>query len=306
MTNEILNVIWSENTHNHVLEANFIHENLLSKLNRPIRRLIFKDPKDFPVMNDCLIVSLYDEAFDHVDKLNQANAKNIGILQMGDEYGVLSDSWYDKTDYILRNFFFKEKLNTENFKRCKEIEWIPNGYANGIGYVNKNNLLPFEYRAVNLFFSGFVGAEGQEIPNRLDLVSVIQKHNLQGKFLITSGFAQGLSPQLFSSHLSNTRFALCPAGNNAETIRFYDALENGAIPIVTKSEYLSDKLALNNPPVIILNNWQELPDFLERVNLTPIAELNQLQASIIDWWHSYKNEKFEKIANIIERSFNSY
>lgn len=121
--------------------------------------------------------------------------------------------------------------------------------------------------------------------------------------LSSGGFAAGKNVGLYSTMLENTIFAPCPAGNSPETIRLYDVLESGAIPISLNHAFLHSPLALGaigHVPFPILKGWEELPSFLsamkERLKNNPIA-INELQKNCIDWWTSYKAFIAKKIEN---------
>ena len=105
--------------------------------------------------------------------------------------------------------------------------------------------------------------------------------------------------------MEDSIFAPCPAGNSPETIRLYDALETGSIPISLKHEFLlsEEALALIGPiPFPMLNTWNELPTYLqsmrEKLNSSP-EEIVQLQARCISWWSDYKTAIQKKIASSI-------
>lgn len=100
-------------------------------------------------------------------------------------------------------------------------------------------------------------------------------------------------------------FAPCPAGNSPETIRLYDALELGCIPISLHHDFLiSDKTlaAVGGPPFPLLENWDELPLFLnEMSNLFKgdRDKIEQIQIRSVNWWVNYKNFISDKIFNKI-------
>jgi hypothetical protein len=68
-------------------------------------------------------------------------------------------------------------------------------------------------------------------------------------------FSESGRVQYLSSLRSNS-FVLCPEGNGVDTHRLWETLYMGGIPIVVKTQYLSDILAIL--PVVQLNDWSEL------------------------------------------------
>ncbi|MDX1736746.1 MAG: hypothetical protein R3261_00815 [Alphaproteobacteria bacterium] len=298
-----LNIIWHRQTLDHVLEGNFIHNILLSEIKRPLRHLIYDESSNFPYIDDCLIVSLYDEAHDLLIETAKRGAKNVGLLQMGDEYGQMPQTYLNHVDYVFRNYFFESYLSPAAENRCFAIEWVPNGNANGVAGPRIENSLTFQDRPLTMFFSGFLGKPDQLIPERDEMVNVIRDSKLPATLLGTEGFAGGLGPATFSSYLNNSKFALCPAGNSPETIRFYDAIECGSIPICLKSEYLFHEKALNGAPVVILDKWNDLPDFINQVTNTSPDLYEQARIELYNWWREFKLSKAKKIATIIDQSF---
>jgi len=305
----VLNIIWRRSTLDYVLEGQFIHSSLLGKLKCPLRRLIFDQDDEFPYMDDVLVVSLFEDTHHLIKNLANHGAKNIGVLQMGDELGLMRQEYLHHADYVLRNYFFPEKFHLSDDMRCKSVEWIPNGHANGVGRLTAiNNGLPFQHRLQTLFFSGFIENENNSMADRKDMMRVIQENNLPATLHPTECFGGGYGSATFASYLGNSKFALCPAGNSTETIRFYDAIENGAIPITLDAGYLTHEQALGGfnlggAPVVVLNNWKELPDFIQKVASQPHGFYEELRQELQNWWQLYKTKKALKIADIIDRSF---
>jgi len=105
--------------------------------------------------------------------------------------------------------------------------------------------------------------------------------------------------------MEDSIFAPCPSGNNPETIRLYDALELGCIPISLSHEFLlsRDALASIGPvPFPILSSWAGLPQFLESMKAKTLSnpnEILELQQRCISWWSDYKIAIQKKIADSI-------
>jgi hypothetical protein len=74
--------------------------------------------------------------------------------------------------------------------------------------------------------------------------------------------------------MANSKFALVPGGKSAETIRLYDALEHGAIPICLESDFpfSSDALgSIGTPPLVQLDGWSSLAKGLCQTSTTAIG-----------------------------------
>jgi hypothetical protein len=99
--------------------------------------------------------------------------------------------------------------------------------------------------------------------------------------------------------LKNTDFTLCPAGNNVESFRIYEAMSFGSVPVllhdvVIKKGDLQDStykctgafelLKFHSAPVIWLNSWSELPTVME--NLLAETPAETYQRRFTDTLHS--------------------
>jgi hypothetical protein len=126
-------------------------------------------------------------------------------------------------------------------------------------------------------------------------------------FLIPSdGFGKGLNISLYSATMESSVFAPCPAGNSPETIRLYDALELGCIPVSLKHEFIFSDQALSEfgpPPFAFLNSWDELPKFLEEMRgrlISDVDEIQDWQTKCLFWWTNFKNSFQQKVASRID------
>lgn len=79
-------------------------------------------------------------------------------------------------------------------------------------------------------------------------------------FLVeTKGFAQGVDHESYVRMLASSKFALCPAGPvTDDTFRLFEALEAGAIPVVTNREWW--EWLFDGPvPFLTIDRWANLP-----------------------------------------------
>jgi len=290
-----LNIVWRRQVLEVVLESSFIRSVLLSKINRPQRWIAIEESDDLPMMDDLLVVSFGDPV-SYFKTLKKRGYKNIGFFQIGDEQGDKGCASYHFADYVLRNYYFPGPM----VEKIGQISWVPNGWARGVGPVERGDHLSFSERAVSAFFSGFIGQNDDTILDRVTMLKVVKDNEVPALIVTTSGFGQGLGPAAFASHMGNTRYSLTPSGRSPETIRFYDALELGAVPIVIDGPWLhaNDGLgALGHPPIVILNNWTELPMFLKSQTDLIAAEKQRLEC--VHWWGKIKEHYATKVARLI-------
>lgn len=303
-----LNVVCDRATWDFVMECYFIREVLLSGLTRPVRVFPLEPEQGLPVQNDLLIVSLCNTMEPFINRVIQAGAKNVGVFHMGDERFALDRSFYGKVDYVIRNYFHPDALSVPGSSGCLGVLWVPNGYRHGIGARSPQTLTPFADRYHVMFFSGQAnaGLEGQR--DRALMVDVVRRNQLPAAMMVTDRFGGGLGPATYSAYMENSRFALAPRGHAEETIRLFDAMELGAIPISLRHEFLFDPGALGGAPVVILDDWEQLPQWLAQMVMKPGAHpvWQARQKQMIDWWSSFKIRIRSQVTELIERSFAAY
>ena len=156
------------------------------------------------------------------------------------------------------------------------------------------------------FFSGAL--KGRLLSDeRQQMVSAIQSRQLPFLVNETPGFAQGLGPVAYAAYLSMSRFGLAPSGDSPETIRLYEVLEAGAIPIMIKSPFVTASDALGNPPFVVLDNWSELPVFYAPYSdaMAPkvIGEIEGRRQDVYKWWGRFKALQQRRVKELIDRSF---
>ncbi len=123
----------------------------------------------------------------------------------------------------------------------------------------------------------------------------------------TPGFGQGLGPVAYAAFLGMSRFALVPAGNSPETIRLYDALEAGTIPVMLRSAFVDAQDALDNPPFLLLNSWSELAaayaPYADADAPRVIETIEAKRIEVLAWWQAFKQKQQHRLKELIERSF---
>jgi hypothetical protein len=97
--------------------------------------------------------------------------------------------------------------------------------------------------------------------------------------------------------ISKAYFSVCPRGNGFDTIRFWESLSVGAIPLVIQNPYI-DALMEQHPelPFMVLNKWDDLPAFLN-TNIHKVYDqymgLSNLELVTKDYW----NKEFTSIVS---------
>jgi len=212
-----------------------------------------------------------------------ANGKNLVIYHLGDERGDKTTDAYQFAQAILRNYYHKQIFEREDYQ--SKTFWMPNGYRNGIGRGPHSAVKPASQRKQLARFIGWLNNTesingerqafkhvAQNIPTLLDCVSM-------------PGFGGNFSPHLYAALMEESVFAPCPAGNAKETIRLFDVLETGCIPITLRHEFLQDTRMLAPCPYVFLDSWDQLQEFMLKHTLPDSKlhfEANQIK--VINHW----------------------
>jgi hypothetical protein len=193
-----------------------------------------------------------------------ANGKKLVIYHLGDERGDKTTDAYQFAQAILRNYYHKQIFEREDYQ--SKTFWMPNGYRNGIGRGPHSAVKPASQRKQLARFIGWLDNSESINGERLAFKHVAA--NIQSLLDCVSmpGFGGTLSPYLYGALMEQCIFAPCPAGNAAETIRIFDALESGCIPITCHHEFLRESRAMGSPPFLFLRTWNELSSELNKAS----------------------------------------
>jgi len=301
-----LNFICRRPDLDHILEGQFFRDVLFSGLERPLRLIPVEAGQPWPLMDDSLLLILGGGADSnaYLEGCRDAGHANVGVFHMGDELASLDCGFYSRARYVLRNYYFPDRISPD---ADPPILWVPNGYANGVGPIAPERLPGFTDRQHVMFFSGHVDGREIEVPGRVKMFEVVKEHGLPSVMAATQNFGGGFGRVSYAAHLANSKFALAPAGISDESIRLYDALENGAIPITLKLPYLQTPDAIDHPPFVILNDWDDLPAFIAPFQDDPapvlMEEWERRRSNVCAWWQTFKRDKAVMVAETIERSF---
>lgn len=246
-------------------------------------------------------------------ELNQINVdlirhiKSLGnkvvLYHMGGERLDKDISAYPECDLVIRNYYFPGIINSSNLGG--KVIWAPNGFRTGVGPRDQSVLKRASQRQSLSAFLGWINNAASYNNERASFAGPAAACGENLYVMPSNGFAGGYNVGLYSAIMEDSIFAPCPSGNNPETIRLYDALELGCVPISLSHEFLFEKdaLALIGPvPFPILDSWSELPDFLERMKATVLSNPNEildLQEQCIHWWEDFKLAMQKKIASHI-------
>ena len=223
-----------------------------------------------------------------IDVLKKQNNK-IVLYHMGDEFSRIDRDLYRFCDLVVRNYFFQSIFNGN-----PSLIWAPGGFKTGVGPRSSLHLKRANDRQSLSSFLGWINNSDSYNNERASFAASAAACSENLYIMPSNSFAGGYSVGLYSAIMEDSIFAPCPSGNNPETIRLYDALELGCIPISLSHEFLlsKDALASIGPvPFPILGSWAELPQFLRQMKAKVSSDPNEilaLQKRCIDWWGALK------------------
>lgn len=314
----------SQNSFNGILESWFLQHQLLGSPAISVLEHELNCETDQNIKN-IIYLELFEIKHQLIDR-SRKFGKKVVLVHMGDEFGKKDTSEYFNCDLILRNYYFPDLFLNPSIK--DRLLWIPNGFRSGVGPRCPESTLPATHRqhlasfmgwidnpdsfareresfgrmlrnlrkskrgGLNIFSSWFNRKVHFSKERRLFSKSTAMCEDLY--LLSSTGFASGNNVGLYSAIMENSIFAPCPAGNSPETIRLYDALESGCIPISLDHLFLKSEQALGAlgpAPFPIIASWEELPSLLSKMKL----ELQNNPQKILDlqkkcgvWWVNYK------------------
>lgn len=242
-------------------------------------------------------------------ELNQINLdlirhiKSLGnkvtLYHMGGEKLDKDISAYSECDLVIRNYYFSSIIKSDGLG--PKVLWAPNGFRTGVGPRAPDSLKSSLQRQCLAAFLGWINNAASYQDERKNFAGPAAACGENLYVMPSSGFASGYNVGLYSAIMEDSIFAPCPSGNNPETIRLYDALELGCIPISLSHEFLKspDALAMLGPvPFPILESWNDLPSFLEKMKEKQSSnpgEIFELQQRCIYWWLDFKRAIQNKI-----------
>ena len=296
-----LNIIAHRQVYDGFHSSVFFNNVILGALGRPFEYK-FIDDDFFPhIDGDVLFINPAQNLTEVIKYVSSLGVKNIGVFASC-HTAVEDCSYYNDVDYVLRPYLFDRNMVVPNGSRCADIAWIPLGYKTGVGPTIPESLMSIADRSLDFFYSG---APDTNYGERLSMINTFNASGLPGTVLTTAGFTKGMSVNVFRATLERTRFALCPGGTDPETFRLFEALETGTIPISLNHSFLHDQRAMAGCPIVKLNGWGELPMWYAMVK-DHDALLEQYRSAISHWWREFKIKQQQKVADIINRSFDRY
>jgi hypothetical protein len=227
---------------------------------------------------------------------NQIGLNKFIVFLSDDEGGVVSsDSFPSSVVLVLRPYYFTHIFSDPR------MFFFPTGYMFGKGPRRPTILLNASQREVHCWFSGMLHAGREEMVNQVSAANTSFSCRLE----TSPNFNSGLTPRLFSLMMQETVFALVPGGNSPETIRMYEAWENGAIPVMVEKDVIRGHLRHTHPgfPALVLPSWEHVSELANWLKPQMAASLDELQRHNIEWYQLYKISLGQKLRQRLEKLF---
>jgi hypothetical protein len=105
-----------------------------------------------------------------------------------------------------------------------------------------------------------------------------------------------LKEQEYISLLLNSKFVPCPAGQNVETYRFYEALDCGCIPLFLNEPDTETWLEIfnNEIPFLKIDSWEQAASLMHHL-LNDKEQMEQYRKTLLMTWAKYKMGLKEKV-----------
>ena len=229
---------------------------------------------------------------------------------------IMSDV-YRSMGLVLRNYFY-EPLQSSSFY----VPLGPQKYSEIVGNTTHSimqTLKPLSQRTYGCLFAGrFLYVENSFLhAERWAMKGLIDSEQLSCHILWDEAqnlqYSHTVDYEDYMRLMGDTVFVPCPAGNNPETFRHYEALEVGSIPLIVRPSPLSPgdvdggeaKLARDldflhfweGYPGPILSSWSDAEAVMTALVAVPGA-LDKLQVKVQDWYKSFKALTQRRIASI--------
>eukprot|EP00054_Salpingoeca_dolichothecata_P020234 m.127313 g.127313 ORF g.127313 m.127313 type:complete len:413 (-) comp23539_c0_seq1:124-1362(-) len=104
-------------------------------------------------------------------------------------------------------------------------------------------------------------------------------------------------PEEYHNTLLNSEYTLCPAGQNTECYRWYEAAQMGSTPIIEAVIHPStctyDPVRLlrqAGAPFIYVQNWDEVVPLLQKLHSQTDEEFIQQRKRVVQWYAKFKQD----------------
>lgn len=233
---------------------------------------------------------LFDKNQD-INYLNNLIESSNGLILIG-----VSDEASEFNYLKLYNGNYVLYIQTPNQFETKHIK--ARFFGCGYGLATKYNSFKTNEKKYDVFFSGQINHKRRELAKEI-LEQIKPNYNVYANY--TAGFTQGLAVDEYHKALAESKIVLCPSGVvTQDSLRFYESLEMGAIPIIDvvspiygKTDYW-DYVAPN-----YLLKYETKEQAIKLINEV-MNDYELYQAEVQEWWQNYKDNFKHNLEKDIE------
>jgi GR25 family glycosyltransferase involved in LPS biosynthesis len=265
---KLLEVDWLS----HILQRNLRTEPLQNIANIPSAHK-FAEP---PI---CIVQRPYMEHWQHIFQLWEKSKQPFVAIHLSDEFGTDPIDWY--------NFAMCKKV-IRNYVRADAgsaiVVVVPLGYA-----INRQGSLQQPPLSSRKLLWSFEGTDWNGRGAKLAALPTDKPH----KLTLRDNWAAANYPAAdYNALLNDSQFVPCPGGTNAETYRFWEALEHGCIPIYVQ-EQADDAfwawIKQHIPNLHAAESWSQMAEMMQIITANP-AVADHYCADIQKHWTAWKTQ----------------
>jgi hypothetical protein len=213
--------------------------------------------------------------------MNRNSDCKLFILHASDETCTADISIYKHNSVVgvFRNYWRAECVEAK-------ILHLPLGYLNGKGCGGQITLS--SQRPLTWTFAGAMDRN-----NRRQIIDILVKKYSKNFVHMTPtwGSKEDMPANRYVGMLQDSQYVPCLDGfYNTESYRFYEALEQGAIPVVKKDKKGTYAQLLGGP-LVYVESWSD--DF------TSDIQVDTKQKELVYWWAHFKVELSKKINQML-------
>jgi hypothetical protein len=242
------------------------------------------------IPTDCPIVVVQRPHAAAIGKLlrkwDAAGAK-FYILHLSDELGEDSVDMYELDGCVK-----VMRMYLRDVPCVEKVLTIPLGYHWTLAEGSK---VPMTHTPRLPFREHVWSFHGTDWKGRKELLAPLNEIPHVAEFYEGWGSAQALKGDAYISMLLNTVFVPCPDGINAETFRFYEALECGCIPLLVRTETNESWIdwVTAKTKIIPMKSWADAKEFVKYI-MEHKEQLEGYRTAVLEAWVQWRQEIREK------------
>jgi len=248
---------------------------------------------EIPTEKNPIFIVIRNQDYSDVFKNFEAQGKEFSVIHLGDEFGSEPIEFYNYNSCkaVLRNYVRPNLIS--------KVLVLPLGYHRSFEKPIENPLertpqIPFRTKTWSFF--------GTNWNSREEILAPLQQFEKNNVMLFNSwNDVKNLGEKEYLSYMLDTIFVPCIGGNNAETFRFYEALECGCVPILVEDnssksfcDYIKQYI-----PITTLSSWNQASVLINQL-LNDKQTLELYRFSLLQGYRSMKAILKEKVRKTLE------